>query len=115
MLLVEVILFGLVEDGFSLLVEYVLELWLVVCNFVIVLLCDFKLVLVWLDCCLGWLIGGVELDVDYNLISFEYLGVVIYEVFVGCELVLEVYLVLIKLCECDLCVLVGCIYEKLDE
>lgn len=99
----------------SLVFEYVLELWLVVCNFVIVLLCDWKLVLVCLDCCLGMIVGGLELNVDINLISLEYIGVVIYEVFVGCELVLEVWLVLIKLCECDLYVLIGKCYEKVDE
>lgn len=111
----ETTLSGVVEEGLSLVPEHVLESRLAVRNFATVLLREFKPVLARLDRRLGWLAGGIELDADRNPISPEHLGVAIHEAFAGCELAPEVHLVLIKLCERDLRVPVGRLYEKLDE
>ncbi|HDS1040257.1 TPA: DUF1631 domain-containing protein [Stenotrophomonas maltophilia] len=111
----EATLSGPAEEGLSLIPEHVLESRLAVRNFATVLLRDFKPVLARLDRRLGWLGGGQDLDADHNPISPEHLGVAIHHAFAGCELAPEVHLVLIKLCERDLRVPVGRIYEKLDE
>ncbi|AWH28142.1 MULTISPECIES: DUF1631 domain-containing protein [Stenotrophomonas] len=111
----EATLSGPAEEGLSLIPEHVLESRLAVRNFATVLLRDFKPVLARLDRRLGWLVGAGELDADRNPVSPEHLGVAIHEAFAHCELAPEVHLVLIKLCERDLRVPVGRIYEKLDE
>ncbi|WP_312706696.1 DUF1631 domain-containing protein [Stenotrophomonas sp.] len=111
----EATLSGPAEEGLSLIPEHVLESRLAVRNFATVLLRDFKPVLARLDRRLGWLVDAGELDADRNPISPEHLGVAIHEAFAHCELAPEVLLVLIKLCERDLRVPVGRIYEKLDE
>ncbi|AWH24315.1 DUF1631 domain-containing protein [Stenotrophomonas sp. YAU14D1_LEIMI4_1] len=111
----EATLSGPAEEGLSLIPEHVLESRLAVRNFATVLLRDFKPMLARLDRRLGWLVGAGELDADRNPVSPEHLGVAIHEAFAHCELAPEVHLVLIKLCERDLRVPVGRIYEKLDE
>mgnify|MGYP000873064926 FL=1 len=112
----EVLLAGELGTGqLSLVPEHVLESRLAVRTLASVLLRDFKQVLARIDRRLGWIAGGVELMADTNPISPEHLGVGIHEAFAICDVVPEVRLVLIKLCERDLAEPIGMLYERLDQ
>ncbi|KOR39422.1 thymidine phosphorylase [Xanthomonas oryzae] len=112
----EVVLAGDMGTGpLSLVPEHVLESRLAVRNLATVLLRDFKPVLARVDRRLGWIAGGLELMADTNPIGPEHLGVAIHEAFATCDLVPEVRLLLIKLCERDLAEPIGRLYVRLDE
>ncbi len=101
--------------GLSLVSEHELESRLAVRNFASVVLRDWKPVLARLDRRLAWVAGVEELDAGSNPIGPEHIGVALHEAFSTCDLVAEVRLVLIKLCEREFATQVGRIYRDVDE
>lgn len=101
--------------GLSLMSEHELESRLAVRNFASVVLRDWKPVLARLDRRLAWVAGVEELDAGSNPIGPEHIGVALHEAFSTCDLVAEVRLVLIKLCEREFATQVGRIYRDVDE
>ncbi len=99
----------------SLMSEPELESRLAVRNFASVVLRDWKQVLVRLDRRLAWIAGVEELDATTNPVGPEHIGVAVHEAFAVCELVAEVRLVLVKLCEREFAAHVGRIYRDVDE
>lgn len=103
------------DGGLSLLSEHDLESRLAVRNFASVVLRDWKPVLARLDRRLAWVAGVDEMDASSNPVGPEHIGVALHEAFSTCDLVAEVRLVLIKLCEREFAAQVGRIYRDVDE
>ena len=103
------------DGSLSLMSEHELESRLAVRNFASVVLRDWKPVLARLDRRLAWIAGVDELDAGSNPIGPEHIGVALHEAFSTCDLVAEVRLVLIKLCEREFATQVGRIYRDVDE
>jgi len=103
------------STGLSLVPEHELESRLAVRNLASVLQRECKAVLAHLDRRLGWIAGGMELNVDTDPIAPEHIGVAIHEAFATSDLAPEVRLVLIKLCERDLAEPICRLYAQLDE
>ena len=107
---------GQEKDGsLSLLSEHELESRLAVRNFANVVLRDWKSVLARLDRRLAWVAGVEELDASSNPLGPEHIGVALHEAFSACDLVAEVRLVLVKLCEREFAQQVGRIYRDVDD
>ncbi|MFT4257120.1 MAG: DUF1631 domain-containing protein [Pseudoxanthomonas sp.] len=98
----------------SLVSEEDLEARLAALNFANVVQRDNKQVLQRLEWRLGRL-AGIELDSEYDPVGPDHVAAAVREAFAGCDLTLDVRLVVLKLCERELAPELGRMYAQLDQ